>query len=100
MNMHTDVNEITVVNMTSKGQVLIPKDVREELGLVPGQPVCVGKNDRGEAVVFAGAERQAETHEERAARIRAAINEIAGKYYDGSQTTDEIMFELRGDRLP
>jgi antitoxin PrlF len=49
MNAHT---KIETGRMTSKGQVLIPKSVREKNGLVPGMPVCVGTNDRGEVVVL------------------------------------------------
>jgi len=100
MNMHSDVSTVSRVNMTSKGQVLIPKEVREALGLVPGQPVCVGKNDRGEAVIFPDLPRAPETVEERKLRILAAIDRIAGTYFTSGQTTDEIMYELRGDRRP
>jgi antitoxin PrlF len=100
MNMHSDVRTVTRVNMTSKGQVLIPKEVRDEIGLMPGRPVYVGINGQGEAVVFPDTDAPVESPEDRAARIRAAAAELVGVYYDGSQTTDEIMFELRGDRRP
>ena len=55
----------TRTNMTSKGQVLIPKDVRDLIGLKPGSPVDVGVNDRGEAVVVPSGAAFAETAEER-----------------------------------
>jgi AbrB family looped-hinge helix DNA binding protein len=91
------------VNMTSKGQVLIPKTIRDRVGLVPGAAVTVGVNDRGEAVVLPveQARRAKETPEQRKARIRAAIDSIAGKFAIG-QSTDDYMAELRGpyDDLP
>lgn len=37
--------------MTSKGQITIPKDVREELGLTPGTRVSFTRSDTGEIVV-------------------------------------------------
>jgi AbrB family looped-hinge helix DNA binding protein len=37
--------------LTVKGQVTIPKDVRDALGLKPGEPVEFVVNDRGEAVI-------------------------------------------------
>jgi AbrB family looped-hinge helix DNA binding protein len=89
--------------MTSKGQVLIPKAIRDRVGLVPGAAVTVGINDRGEAVVLpVGQARWAnETPEDRKARIRAAIESIAGKYAL-DQSTDDYMAEIRGpyDDLP
>ncbi len=99
MNAHS---QITKGRMTSKGQVLIPKAVRDAAGLVPGEAVCVALNDRGEAVVLpARAERGSETREQKKARILAAIDAVAGKYSTG-QTTDEYMAEIRGpyDELP
>jgi len=38
-------------NLTVKGQVTIPKDVRDALGLKPGEPVEFGWNAAGEAVI-------------------------------------------------
>jgi antitoxin PrlF len=39
--------------LTSKGQVTIPKHIREKLGVGPGDSVTFAANDRGEVVVQA-----------------------------------------------
>lgn len=93
MNVQAKITEETRVNMTSKGQVLLPKAIRDKIGLIPGGPVRVGINDRGEAVVLPGRE---ETREERLARIEADIRSVTGIINNG-MTTDEMMLELRGD---
>ena len=66
--MNAPIDKRTTTNMTSKGQVLIPKDVRDAIGLVPGRPVDVGVNDRGEAVVVPRKLLRDETPDVRAAR--------------------------------
>jgi len=99
MTFLNPVTETADVNMTSKGQVLIPKAIRDRLGLIPGQRVRVGINDRGEAVIWPAEALTDAAREARSARARAAIDAIAGKYSTG-QPTDEIMRELRGDRRP
>ena len=100
MNMHAKIDHEAIVNMTSKGQVLLPKAIRDRLGLLPGRPVRVGINDRGEAVVLpADRDNARETLEERKARIRASIMSIAGKYSTG-QSTDDYMREIRGSFEP
>lgn len=93
MNVQARITEETRVNMTSKGQVLLPKAIRDKIGLVPGSPVRVGINDRGEAVVLPDRE---ESQEERRAAIRASILSVAGSIKTG-MSTDEKMRELRGD---
>ena len=93
MNVQAKITEETRVNMTSKGQVLLPKAIRDKIGLIPGGPVRVGINDRGEAVVLPD---RVETREERLARIRADIESVRGIIKNG-MTTDEMMLELRGD---
>jgi antitoxin PrlF len=93
MNLHPRITDETRVNMTSKGQVLLPKAIRDRSGLVPGGPVRVGINDRGEVVVLPDRE---ETREERRARIEADIKAVTGIIQNG-MTTDEMMLELRGD---
>jgi antitoxin PrlF len=100
MTIHTKIEHETLVNMTSKGQVLIPKDLRDRNGLVPNRPVRVGLNDRGETVVLPAIQAIAETREQRKARIKAAIESVAGTIDLGGLTTDEYMREIRGDGEP
>jgi len=90
MNAHSDFRSI---NMTSKGQVLIPKEVRDRTGLVPGQPVRVGVNEQGQAVVLPC---DAETDRDRRERILGSIRSAIGIIRTG-KTTEEMMIELRGD---
>ncbi|MEA3032143.1 MAG: antitoxin PrlF [Sphingomonadales bacterium] len=96
MNKPAPVGEFADVNMTSKGQVLIPKTIRDRVGLVPGAQVAVGINDRGEAVVLP--KRIAETPEERRSRIRAALEAARGSMRTGFPTTDEYMDFIRPHR--
>ncbi|RZF66144.1 AbrB/MazE/SpoVT family DNA-binding domain-containing protein [Sphingomonas populi] len=92
MNAHAPVDPVET-NMTSKGQVLIPKALRERAGLVPNGPVRVGLNDRGEVIIVPP--ERAETPEERVARVAAAIEAIAGKFKTGFASTDDYMDEIR-----
>jgi AbrB family looped-hinge helix DNA binding protein len=101
MNAHSKIEQETLVNMTSKGQVLIPKALRDRAGLKAGEPVRVGTNDRGETVILPVEGAAPETPEQRRARVLAAIDAIAGKYpTPNGMTTDEYMRELRGDWEP
>lgn len=97
MNVHAPIADLTETNMTSKGQVLIPKALRDRAGLRVSGPVRVGLNDRGEVVVLPG-ERE-ETREERKARILAAIESVRGTADFGFATTDEYMDFIRPHRL-
>ncbi len=94
--MNAPLDKRTTTNMTSKGQVLIPKDVREAIGLVSGRPVDVGVNDRGEAVVVPGKRWPDETPEERTVRLDALFASIRERP-QFIRSSDEIMQELRGD---
>lgn len=100
MNAQTKIEHETLVNMTSKGQVLIPKALRDRNGLVPNGPVRVGLNDRGETVVLPANDGPIETLEQKRARIRRAIEAAAGTIDLDGLTTDEYMREIRGDWEP
>jgi antitoxin PrlF len=100
MNAPTRIEREAVVNMTSKGQVLIPKELRERHGLKPGEPVRVGENDRGETVILPVSGHASETREEKRARIRAALESARGSIDLGGRSTDEFMKWLRGDWEP
>ena len=93
--MNAPVAFRTITNMTSKGQVLIPKEIRERAGLVPGGPVSVTIDERGQVLVTR-VPMLPENEEARRAAIRASILSVAGSIATG-RTTDEMMIELRGD---
>lgn len=95
MNAHAQIDFVDT-NMTSKGQVLIPKALRERAGLVPTGSVQVGLNEAGEVVVRA--KQSAETDEQRRARIRASIEAVAGTLKTGFASTDAYMDFIRPHR--
>ena len=78
-------------NLTSKGQVTIPKRIRDELHLTPGVPVEFSVNDAGELVLHRarpgkGARR---TPQDRFDAVRGRA--------DVRWRTDELMKLLRAD---
>ncbi len=83
-------------NMTTKGQVLIPKHVREAAGLKPGGAVEVSLNAAGEAVVRPVAALTAA--ESRLLDIRARIDSVVG-LFDDNESTDAFMTRI-SDPLP
>ncbi len=68
---------MSVGTMTSKGQITIPKDVRDDLGLVPGARVTFLKNEEG---VY-------EVHRE-----RRSVKDLAGslKYTGPAKLIEEM----------
>jgi antitoxin PrlF len=74
--------------MTVKGQVTIPKSVREALRLTPGDGVQFGVNAEGQVVVQKAGARATSTRRSRfdAARGKAQVR----------WRTDELMALLRG----
>jgi antitoxin PrlF len=95
MNANT---KIDTGRMTSKGQVLIPKAVREAVGLKPNAPYKVMVNDQNQAVI-APIGYGPEDADERVRRMREGLAKLRGTGKSG-QSTDEIMRELRGDWEP
>lgn len=98
MNAPARITDIARVEMTDAGEVILPKVIRDRLGLKAG-PVTVGINEHREAVVFSGPELDIETPEKRLARISAAIDDLRERHATG-QSTDEYMREIRGDYEP
>jgi antitoxin PrlF len=77
--------------LTSKGQVTIPKRIRDELRLLPGAPVVFSVNDAGEVVL----------HRPRPAKgarrpLRDRFDAVRGRA-DVRWRTDELMKLLRAD---
>lgn len=72
--------------VTSKGQVTIPKKVREHLGIQPGAAVDFTLNDDGQVVFTKAGERRSPNRFE---RLRGTAS--------GAMTTDEIMRLTRGE---
>jgi antitoxin PrlF len=46
-----------MANLTSKGQVTVPKKIRDYLGLKPGRPVAFERLESGEVAVRAAGKR-------------------------------------------
>jgi len=74
--------------VTSKGQVTIPKRVRDRMDIKPGTEVEFSLNEKGEVIlVKCGRKRSAKPSP--FAKIRGTAT--------GNMTTDEIMALTRGD---
>lgn len=74
-------------NMTSKGQVTVPKSVRDYLGLKPGVAVTFKRLPNGD-VVLRPVKRSAKPK-------RSVFEKLLGRA-DIKMTTDEIMELMRG----
>jgi len=84
-----------VSNLTVKGQVTIPKDVRDALGLKPGEPVEIEWRGGDEAVI----RKPRFDRESEIARIRAEIEAAVADFpsLQPGRSTDDIMREIRGN---
>jgi AbrB family looped-hinge helix DNA binding protein len=76
--------------VTSKGQVTIPKEVRDSLGIKPGTQVIIEATGNGEAVL-----RKVRPVEPRPDRFDRALGASEIKW-DGS--VDEYMAFIRGEQ--
>jgi len=83
------------MRVTSKGQVTIPKHIRDRLGIEPGSEVEFVETDAGAALVRVDSGR---TRDELAETLRRRIDGMAGTLDLGGMTTDEYMEWLRGPR--
>jgi AbrB family looped-hinge helix DNA binding protein len=86
-----------LTNLTVKGQVTIPKDVRDALGLKAGEPVAFERE--GDRVFLRKGDIDEAERERRYAAALADIDRVVEKYkyLRTGRPTDEIMGELRGD---
>lgn len=76
------------MRLTSKGQVTIPKPIRDELGLLPG--IAVEFTVEGDTVVLRRATRGHMRRDDIRAHLRAHSGDI-------KMTTEEIMALTRGE---
>jgi AbrB family looped-hinge helix DNA binding protein len=83
-------------NLTVKGQVTIPKDVRDAIGLRPGEPVAFEKNESGDYVVRRGRRSDADRKKRRETALRA-IDEAVRRHppRPSELTTDQYMAMVR-----
>jgi AbrB family looped-hinge helix DNA binding protein len=80
--------------VTVKGQVTIPKQVREAAGIKPGDRVEVSA-EPGKGVVISRLDE--ETYEERLAANLERIRNVARNSRFSGFTTDELMALTRGE---
>lgn len=80
--------------MTSKGQVTVPKKVREHLGLKPGSNVEFEYIGDGRVAVKSGTDFEERVQREEE-RIERALAELRGGAHF-AMTTDELMRLTRG----
>lgn len=81
------------MRLTSKGQVTIPQEIREKLGLHPGTEVEFDLVDDSVRI------RRAATQKQRLGQVRTWIARARGsaKHTKNRMTTDEIMALTRGE---
>lgn len=83
------------MRVTTKGQVTIPKEIRDRLGIEAGSEVDFIVSDD---VVTLVALQGDEARQRRAKAIGAWADKVAGTIDLGGMTTDEYMDWLRGPR--
>lgn len=79
---------ILTMRITSKGQVTIPKTVREEAGLLPGTEVDF---------TIEGGEVRVRRSPNQRRRGEELVERLRGARSDFTMTTDEIMALTRGE---
>jgi AbrB family looped-hinge helix DNA binding protein len=80
------------MRITSKGQVTIPKEVREKLGLQPGDEV--GFREEGQAMILEKAQEPKE--ENKGLALARHLQELGKKLNRSKFTSEELMELTRG----
>lgn len=83
------------MRVTTKGQVTIPKQIRDHLGIGPGSEVEFVATDEGARLV---AVNENLSEEEASRRFSDVLDRMEGTLDLGGMTTDEYMEWLRGPR--
>lgn len=83
------------MRVTTKGQVTIPKDIRDHLGIKPGSEVAFVR-EAGKVRLVAADEAASE--EDRLVRFRAALKRMEGTIDSGGMDGKEFVDWLRGPR--
>jgi AbrB family looped-hinge helix DNA binding protein len=83
------------MRVTTKGQVTIPKEIRDRLGIGPGSEVEFLPTDDGVRVV---AVNENISEEEASRKFSQLLDQMAGTLDLGGMTTDEYTEWLRGPR--
>ncbi|MDG4878861.1 AbrB/MazE/SpoVT family DNA-binding domain-containing protein [Mesorhizobium sp. WSM4935] len=83
------------MRVTTKGQVTIPKQIRDHLGIGPGSEVQFVATDEGARLV---AVNENISEEEADRKFREVLDKMEGTLDLGGMTTDEYMEWLRGPR--
>jgi AbrB family looped-hinge helix DNA binding protein len=83
------------MRLTTKGQVTIPKSIRDHMGIGPGSEVKFVITEEGARLV---AVNQNLSEEEALRKFRDVLDRMAGTLDLGGATTDEYMEWLRGPR--
>lgn len=81
------------MRVTEKGQVTIPKEIRDKLNIGPGSEVDFISDDKGARLVVLS-KGQADSDQDFAAWLKTR----SGTFDTGGMTTDEFMEWLRGPR--
>jgi AbrB family looped-hinge helix DNA binding protein len=83
------------MRVTTKGQVTIPEEIRDRLGIGPGSEVEFLPTEDGVRVV---AVNENISEEEASRKFSQLLDQMAGTLDLGGMTTDEYMEWLRGPR--
>lgn len=81
------------MRVTEKGQVTIPKDIRDRMGIVPGSDVEFISDEKGARLVLVASNALREPVE-----FKEWLDGVSGSFDFDGMSTDEYMEWLRGPR--
>ena len=81
------------MRVTEKGQVTIPKDIRDRLNIGPGSEVDFVADEKGARLIVVAGSKTAEPDD-----FAAWLKSRTGTFDTGGMATDDYMNRLRGPR--